>query len=112
MNLYFVYLALIMPGFLAEWIWELISKRRYINNYQRLAAGLVFNLPILMTNLFVVYYLKAVTDFSILAYKFTFVRFTMRYILLALVVSIVIGFFTGIIDCIHKKKKCSSNCCE
>lgn len=106
MNLFFVYAALIMPGFLSEWIWELTSRRSYINNYQRLAGGMIFNLPILMINLFVVDILKAVTDFSILAYKFTFVRFTMRYILLALAVSIVLGFVIGILDwAIYRSKK-------
>ncbi|MGE5328967.1 MAG: hypothetical protein ACM3KR_05645 [Deltaproteobacteria bacterium] len=67
---------------------------------------MIFNLPILMINLFVVDILKAVTDFSILAYKFTFVRFTMRYILLALAVSIVLGFVIGILDwAIYRSKK-------
>lgn len=110
MNLYIVFLALIIPGFLSEWIWELISKRKYINNCQRIAGGLIFNLPILMTNLFVVYTLKAVTDFSILAYKFTFVRFTMRYILLALAVSIIIGIIVGIAGLICRKKECKTDC--
>ena len=109
MNLYIVYLALIMPGFLSEWIWEQISKRSHINNYQRLVGGLIFNLPILMINLFVVYVLKAVTDFSILAYKFTFVRFTIKYILLALAVSIVIGLIVGIVGLICRKKKCKAD---
>ncbi len=111
LNIFTMYLALIMPGFLAEWIWEWISKWRGINNFQRLAGGLIFNLPILMINLFVLYTFKFIYTLSTLADKFTYVRFTMRYILLALVVSIVIGIIVGIANLILRKWKCKSDSC-
>lgn len=86
-------LLLIVPGYIAALIFQLISQC----NISIILKGLIFDLFIFIINIFGLYYFKGIHTVEKLAWYFNCLHFTMKYALLSILVAIILGLIGGLI---------------
>lgn len=93
MEFLIMFLLLIVPGFIAALIFQLISQCKV----SVILKGLIFDLLIFVINIFGLYYFKGIHTVEKLAWYFNCLHFTMKYALLSILIAIILGILCGLI---------------
>lgn len=87
-------LLLIIPGFIAERLFHLIS---HCKTKFGIITGLIFDLLIFIINIIGLYYFEAIYTIQDLLLHFNCLSFCRKYGLLSILVAIILGVIFGII---------------
>jgi len=94
-------LLLIVPGFIAERLFHLISRCK---TKFGIVTALIFDLFIFIINIIGLYYFEAIRTVQDLLFHFNCLSFCRKYGLLSILVAIILGVIFGIIfRCICRK---------
>ena len=104
-SFFIFFLIIIIPGFIAGFVYDLVSKRKVTPCCSNIFViiSLIFDLIILIINLAGLYIFKGICEFTQLKCYFNCLSFTSKYALLSIAVGIVLAICAGIITRLVKK---------
>lgn len=92
-----LFLAFIVPGFIAMLIYEIVRRRRIREGYRFLAGAFIFDLVIAIISLVGLYVFKNIFTVETLMVYFNCLSFTPKYLILASIEAIILGIIAGLI---------------
>lgn len=102
-TLFSFFLLLIVPGFIATWIYRVVCRGGVIPRYLFVSTALIFDLLILIVNLLGLFYLKGIRTLNRLIEAFECLQFTAKYGLLAIFVGAVLALIGCSIRCLFRR---------
>ena len=94
---YSLFFALVVPGFIATLVFELVCRCRIREGYRFIVASLIFDLFILIINLTFLYVVKDIFTVTELMVYFNCISFTIKYIIMSVLVAIGLGILWGLL---------------
>lgn len=107
MLILFYLLILIVPGFFAMTASEFVSRHRMKYTSKFIWGALMFDLVLLIINLFWLRFIKLIQTINDLLVYFNCLSFTVKFAILSIVLAILLGIIVGILcKCTKIKHHC------
>lgn len=91
------FLLLIVPGFMAVLVYELISGHKIKYCYNGISAAFSFDFLIFIINLFILHFCYHICKFEVLICKFDSLCFTLKYAILSIIIGILLAVIASLL---------------
>jgi ABC-type sugar transport system permease subunit len=108
LEFFIFFLLFIVPGFVALFVYDLLSCHKLMTCCRAIAGALVFNLLIMLINFIGLYHFKEIWDIGKLKWYFECLSFTPKYGIL----SIAVGIILAVIAALITRHPFCKNCCK
>jgi hypothetical protein len=109
LNLFIFFLLLVVPGFIALWLFEIAADCKVKNCCKWVICALVFDLAILIINLAGLYICKGICTLDRLICYFGYLSFIYKYALTSIFTGIVLAIVFAFLFKLCFKKNCSGH---